>query len=51
MRQDRVPGDVHRRILAHQRFMNLKTEHDVTLEEAAIDLWKKGIETLSHLNP
>lgn len=50
MRQDRVPGEVHRCLLAHQKFMNLKTAHDVSLEEAAIDIWKKGIATVSHLN-
>lgn len=46
----KVPAKVHKQLVAHQKFMNLKSKHDVTLEEASIDLLKRGIETLMHLN-
>lgn len=49
MRQERVPSDVHKALLAHQKILNLKSDHQVTLEDASIDMWKKGIATMPHL--
>jgi hypothetical protein len=50
LRQNNVPVRIHKQIVAHQKFMNLKSKTDVSIEEAAIDLWKRGIETMPHLN-
>ena len=50
LRQNNVPSKIHKQLVAHQKFMNLKSKYDVSLEEAVIDLWKRGIETMPHLN-
>ena len=50
MRQKQVPFEIHRKMLAHQKFMSLKSDHEVTLEEAAIDIWERGLKTLAYLN-
>lgn len=51
MRQDNVPSDLHKKLLAHQAFMNITSRHKVKLEDAVVDVLKKGIENLTHLNP
>ena len=50
MRISRVPIDIHKAIVAHQGLMNQKANEDVSLDEAAIDLWKKAISEIPALN-
>jgi hypothetical protein len=50
MRIRRVPIEIHKAIVAHQGLMNQKSKTEVSLDEAAIDIWKKGILTIPSIN-
>lgn len=50
MRVRKVPIEIHKAIVAHQGLLAQKTDDDVSLDEAAIDLWKKAIITIPALN-
>lgn len=50
MRVRKVPIEIHKAIVAHQGLMSQKTDVDVSLDEAAIDLWSKAIAQIPALN-
>lgn len=40
MRITGVPAEIHRAIIIHQKILSLKSNTDVSVDEAAIDLWR-----------
>jgi hypothetical protein len=50
MRIKKVPVAIHKAILAHQAILNRKSKTKITLDDAAIDLWDKGISSVPSLN-
>lgn len=49
MRIRKVPINVHRSIVVHQKIMSRDNNQDVSIEEAAIDLLEKAILGTPHL--
>lgn len=50
MRVRRVPIEVHKAIVAHQGLLAQKSEESISLDDAAIDLWRKAIVSIPALN-
>lgn len=50
MRIRKVPIHIHKAIVAHQGLLAQKSSSTISLDEAAIDLWSKGISTIPALN-
>lgn len=46
----KAPEDVHKKIVAHQKLMNIKSDDFISIDDAAIDLLRKGISTVAALN-
>lgn len=50
MRVRKVPIDIHRSIVIQQKIMSKDKEAEVSLDEAAIEVWRLGILAIPHLN-
>lgn len=50
MRVRKVPIKIHRAIVTHQGMLAQMGEKDISLDEAAIDLWQKAISIIPALN-
>ena len=51
LRIKRVPIDLHSKIIAHQKLLSVKSNMpDLSVDDAAIDLLKKGTESIPALN-
>lgn len=42
----KAPSEIHSGIVAHQGLMRKNSEYEIPLEEAAIDLIKRGMQTI-----
>lgn len=51
LRIKQVPIDLHSKVIAHQKLLSVKEKKpDLSVDDAAIDLLQKGIESIPALN-